>query len=53
MNLLRLWFEQKKLRKQLKEEIERQGVIALANTLDDDKEKREFVFQYHVGGNKK
>ncbi|MRX52364.1 hypothetical protein GJU41_00140 [Bacillus idriensis] len=57
LNSLKTWIEQRMerhvLHKQLKKEIERQGVIALANTLNDDKEKREFIIQYHTGGNKK
>jgi hypothetical protein len=46
MNLLRTWIK----RKQLKKEIERLGVIALANTLETDQEKRKFIFQYYLGG---
>jgi transcriptional accessory protein Tex/SPT6 len=41
--------EKRKLRKQIRQEIERQGVLSVASRLDTVEAQREFIFKYYSG----
>jgi hypothetical protein len=49
MNLLREWLKWRKVKKELENEIKKQGVLAVARTFNTDKEQSEFITRYYLG----
>jgi hypothetical protein len=50
IKLFKRLIEEWKLKRLLKKEIERLGVIELAKTLDSAQEQKEFIIQYYLKG---
>ena len=50
MNTIKRWINQRKLYKQLKIEMESQGVITVAGRFPNEQDQRDFVLQYYLGG---